>query len=338
MTTMADRELNQDPTAQPSREVRDGRQRAPQATMVIVNPYSGRGRGGRLKEKLEAALSARQIPHALKETSKPGEAIDLAQEATAAGYENIIGVGGDGTISEIVNGLAQAAPTEQPVGKLAIVSMGSGNDFASSLKLSQDPLQAVEAVAQGRVRPCDLGYVTIQAGGRKIDRYFANNFGTGLDAQVTLESIHLKWLQGAMLYGVAALRALLKLKTPAVDLSWEDANGQTHTRNAPISLVSVGNTYRSGGGFQLTPGAQIDDGLLDLGVADALSRWQLLQLLPKALQGNHVHHPAFTLVQFRQMQLKTSEPLPVEMDGEVITEQAEEITMTVQPGRLQLLI
>ena len=82
----------------------------------------------------------------------------------------------------------------------------------------------------------------------------------------------------------------------------------------------------------------MDDGLLDLGIADALSRWQLLQLLPKALQGNHVGHPAFSLVQFRKLWLTTNDPLPVEMDGEVITESAEQIEITVQPARLQLVV
>lgn len=307
-------------------------------TMVILNPYSGRGRGGRMKAQLLAALADAGIAHDLAETTRQGEAIDLAQKAHDDSYQTIVAVGGDGTVSEVVNGLAQATATGQPVGKVAIISIGSGNDFAHAWSISQNPAKAAQAIARGITHSCDLGHVVIQAAGKTIERYFNNNFGTGLDAQVTLESIKIKRLQGVTLYVTAALRALWKLKTPVVDLRWEAADGETHERQAAISLVSVGNTPRSGGGFHLTPSAQMDDGLLDLGIADALSRWQLLQLLPKALQGAHVGHPAFTLVQFRNLCLTSNDPLPVEMDGEVITEHAERVDMTVQPARLQLIV
>jgi YegS/Rv2252/BmrU family lipid kinase len=309
-----------------------------QPTIVILNPSSGRGRGDRIKVQLQTALTKAGIVYDLVETTRHGEAIDLAQKAYTDGYGTFVAVGGDGTVSEVVNGLVQAAPAEKPVGKVAIISVGSGNDFAHAWHISSNLEEAAKAIAKGTTQACDLGKVTIQAKGKTIERHFNNNFGTGLDAQVTLESLQIKRLQGAMLYGTAALRALWKLKTPVVDLRWEAADGESHERHGPISLVSVGNTPRSGGGFQLTPGAQMDDGLLDLGIADALSRWQLLQLLPKALQGNHVDHPGFTLLQFRKLRLTTNDPLPVEMDGEVITEHAEQIDMHVQPARLQMIV
>ncbi len=328
---MTDPATQASPTADPAPREMD-------PVLVILNPTAGRGRGGRIKAKLHNALAAAGIAHDMAETSRRGDAIDLAHKAREDGYQTVVAVGGDGTISEVVNGLAQATPAGEPVGKVAVVSVGSGNDFAHTWQIASDPAEAVKAIARAQVHTCDLGHVRIQAGGETIERYFNNNFGTGLDAQVTLASEKIKWLQGALLYGTAALQALWRLETPSVDLRWAGAEGQQHEWSAPISLVSVGNTPRSGGGFQLTPGARTDDGLLDLGIAAALSRWELLQLLPKALQGNHVAHPAFTLTQFRQLHLTTAHPLAVEMDGEVITEVAEQIEITVQPARLQLVV
>lgn len=307
-------------------------------TLVILNPTSGRGRGVKLRSQLSAALNDAGVTHEIVETTRGGEGIELAQQGHADGYQTIVAAGGDGTVSEVVNGLAQINPGAPIATKVAVVSVGSGNDFAHAWNVAQSPTAMASAIARGETRPCDLGHVTIQAGGKTIERYFNNNFGTGLDSQVTLESLKIKRLQGVMLYGMAALRALWRLETPVVKIEWESADGVMHRYEAPISLVSVGNTPRSGGGFQLTPGAQMDDGLLDLGIADAMSRWQLLQLLPKALQGAHVHHPAFTLVQFKRLTLSTAVPLAIEMDGEVITEEAEQIEMVVQPARLQLIV
>lgn len=306
--------------------------------IVILNPASGQGRGRRQKDKLVAALNAAGFAHDLVETTRAGEGIELAQKAYEDGYQTFVAVGGDGTVSEVVNGLAQITPDDRPAGKVAVLSVGSGNDFANAWNISQNPVVAAQSIVRGITHSCDLGHVRIKAGGKTIERYFNNNFGTGLDSQVTLQSQKLKRLQGVLLYGTAAVLALWKLKTPMVNLRWQDADGDQQTRTVPISLVSVGNTPRSGGGFQLTPGAQMDDGLLDLGIAEALSRWQLLQLLPKALNGAHIGHPAFTLARFSNMQMTTEEPMAVEMDGEVVTEDAEEIEISVRPGRLQLLI
>ncbi len=320
----------------------NGGQPVPNRIMVILNPASGRGRAAGAKAALQGALSAATLTFDYVETTAPGQGIELARQAAADGYGTIVAVGGDGTVNEVVNGLMLASQPEQPTSKLAIVSVGSGNDFAHTVGISQDPLLAAQAIARQQSRPCDVGHVSIQTtvSGTTgtIDRYFMNNFGIGLDPQVTLESFKIKRLSGIALYGLAALRALWKYQPPALRLCWETGQGEIQERSKALLLASVGNTSRSGGGFHLAPNARIDDGLLDLVMADAMPRRQVLRLLPKAIPGKHIGDPAVTVVLIRRLQISAEESFPLEMDGEVVTQSALSVALTVRPGYLQVIV
>ncbi len=317
-------------------------QRTQNRTIVILNPSSGRGRAARLKATFQNALSAAGIRFDYVETAAQGQGIELARQAAMDGYGTIVAVGGDGTVNEVVNGLMQATQAGKSESRLAIISVGSGNDFAHTVGIAQDPTLAAETIARQKSRQCDVGHVRIHtASGDStgtIERYFNNNFGIGLDPQVTLESFKIKRLSGIALYGLAALRALWKYQPPALQLQWETGDGEIQERQTPILLASVGNTPRSGGGFHLAPNARIDDGLLDLVMADAMPRWQVLQLLPKAIPGKHLDDPAVKVVLIRSLRISAGSPFPLEMDGEVITQSAIAVELTVQPGRLQVIV
>jgi len=306
--------------------------------VVVLNPYSGRGRAGKVREQVNHALRSASITYTLVETTGVGDAIALARQARLDGHQTVVAAGGDGTISEVVNGLAQAAGATGPVGTLGVLPLGSGNDFADMVGLPRDLTAAARTLAGGRTRCYDLGYAQVTEGGQTRTRYFANSVGAGFEAQVTLESSKIEWLRGVAIYVVAAVRALLHYRTPAIDLTWVDPAGVQQGRQGPVLLVSVGNSPRSGGGFYLTPTARLDDGLLDLGVADAIARWRVLLLLPKALQGNHITDPAFALTQVRSVKINSSDELPIHLDGEVISRNADQIELTVQPARLHVIV
>ncbi len=306
--------------------------------LVILNPYSGRGQAGKAREQITAALRNAGVIFELAETTAVGHAITLARQARLDGYQTVVAAGGDGTVSEVVNGLAQATAADGLVGKLAMMPAGSGNDFADMVGVARDLTTAARTIATGNTRLCDLGYARITQAGQVSERYFANSVGAGFEAQVTIESTKIKRLRGVAIYVVAAVRALMHYRTPQVQLAWIDQAGQPQERNSPVLLVSVGNSPRSGGGFYLTPSAQLDDGLLDLGIADAIARWQVLLLLPKALQGKHVSDPAFALTQVQSVQFSSRDELPVHLDGEVISRNADHVELTLQPARLQVIV
>lgn len=309
----------------------------PAPIKVILNPYAGRGRGAQALPRVYAALTQAGIDFELVETRGVGHAIELARQARLDGFATVVAAGGDGTVSEVVNGLVAATTAAQPVGKLGLLPMGTANDFADMLGCSRDLRDAVQTLRAGRVRTIDLGRTQVQSEATTVQRYFNNNIGVGFEAWVTLESYKVKWLTGALLYGVAALRALRICPTPQVEATWVATNGEVHSRSGRTLMISVGNNSRTGGGFFLTPNAKMDDGLLDVSIAAAVSRWRILQLLPQALQGKHVSHPAVTMLRCHQLTLDVAEPLPVHVDGEVVTSNARRIEVDIEPGRLWVI-
>jgi len=103
-------------------------------------------------------------------------------------------------------------------------------------------------------------------------------------------------------------------------------------------LISIGNGPRVGGGFYLTPDAEMDDGVFDVGMAQALSKWRTLLLLPKALSGAHTQEAAFHVVRTPHVHIRCAAGRPLQADGEVLSERAEEIEIEIQPGRLGVLV
>lgn len=315
------------------------------STVVIFNPHANRDGAGRLQNKLHGMFSSAGLVPEWLETAREGHGVELACQARQAGAEIVVAAGGDGTVNEVINGLAQAADTAadsgsamSPAGALGILPIGSANDFATELRIPLDLQKAVQVVAQQRLRTIDLGKITLEADARRIERYFGNNVGFGLEASVTVESTKINRLRGILLYGTAAVRALLKYKPAHAEVRWRSAEGAEERHAGDTLLVSIGNSPRVGGGFYLTPDAQMDDGLLDIGIAQAISKWRTLTLLPKAIGGSHVHDPAFSLVRSPCVRITCSTGQPVHADGEVLSECAESIHVVLQPKRLTVLV
>jgi diacylglycerol kinase (ATP) len=306
---------------------------------VILNPYSGRGSGARNKEKMCNALARARIDFDLAETRHVGHGVELAYQACRDGYGTVVAAGGDGTVSEVVNGLAKAALPDAPVGRLALCPIGTGNDFAAMMGSPRKFEKVAKVISNGHTRNVDLGYVTLRTPDRVVERYFNNNMGIGFEATVTLESYKIKRvLSGTIHYLTAVLRALRCYRPGVVNITWETADGRVEGRSQPVLLVSVGNSRRTGGGFYLTPEAIMDDGLFDVLIADAISIPRILGLLPKTLFGKHVGDPAVTIVRCRKLHVSCQETLPVQLDGEVVVEDALEIEIVAQRQRLEVVV
>lgn len=309
-----------------------------QRVQVILNPYAGRGAAGKMRDQIAAALRGAGVPFDLTVTTRAGEAMTLAAQARQAGAEIVVAAGGDGTMNEVLNGVAQVTREGETIGTLAILPVGSGNDLADMLGFPRDVTQAAARIAAGCTRRIDIGKAVLASPSRQVVRYFDNNMGLGFEAQVTIESYRIHWGASALRYLMAALRSLSRLHLPYVELRWEAADGLMQERRLRSLLVSIGNSARTGGVFYLTPDALLDDGLFDLGVVSEISRARVLVLLPKALRGAHRNEPVIELTRCRRLWFHCAESVPAHLDGEVVMENVQDAEVEIQPRRLEIIV
>ena len=218
---------------------------------VILNPYANRWNAKLRWPEAETALKAAGVEFELTISERPRHIIELTAEAARAGFSPIIAAGGDGTIGETVNGLAQAATSDETrLGPLGIIPLGSANDLVDSLGLPRELGAAAQVIAAAKTRRMDIGRVN--------GFYFANNSAMGLEPYVTLKQQRIGWIKGVARYLVAALQGIMDGPSWNVTLDWDDG----HFRG-PVSLVTVGNAPRTGG-FYMIPHADPFDKKLSL--------------------------------------------------------------------------
>lgn len=286
---------------------------------LIVNPCAGRGGAQRLAPAVQARLGEHGIACRARTTRVAGDAATLVSEALRAGADCVAVLGGDGTVNEAVNGYVGVARESQA---LAVIPAGTGNDFAKMIGVGGDWRAACDRIVAGGRRRVDAG--------RCNGRYFANGIGAGFDAQVAMEANAIRWLGGNAVYGLALARTLLlRYATPEARITHD---GGIHEGRVTMVAAANGTTY--GGVFRIAPDADIADGLLELMIADALSRTGILGLIPHVLRGTHVGRTGVTLVRSRRIRIQTAQPLAVHADGEILNHGATQLDIEALPRAL----
>ncbi|NLT74576.1 MAG: diacylglycerol kinase family lipid kinase [Chloroflexi bacterium] len=298
-------------------------------TKIILNPNAGKGHGASVRPDIERTLSRLGVAHDLVQTEYTGHAIALAKAAVLDGYETIVAVGGDGTTHEVVNGMMSVA-NRNPMGTLACIPAGSGNDFAVMNGTATNLEIACQAIAAGKTQDIDLGIVRLDG---KVERYFDNAVGVGFDALVVLETRKMTRVRGMAMYLPAVLKTIfVTMTSPAVRTTIDGCVEELR----PLMFVAC-NGPREGGAFHLAPDARYDDGLLDLVIARQVTRLEMLALVPRFLQGTHLSHRAVSTLQARTATLVSDEPLYVHVDGEILADHAHEIEIEIVPRALRMI-
>jgi diacylglycerol kinase (ATP) len=295
---------------------------------VILNPYSNRWMAKSRWPEAEAALKNAGVEFDLVVSERPRQIIDLAEEASRQGYSPVVAAGGDGTIGEVLNGLARAAGDgANPLGPLGILPLGSANDLVVNLGLPRDLGEAARVIAAGKTRLMDVGSVN--------GLFFDNNSAMGLEPYTTLIQQRITFIKGMTRYLVAAVRAVMDKPVWEGSIEWDGGKYE-----GPMLLVTVGNGPRTGG-FYMTPHADLFDGKLTFMYGYIGSRLKIFSLLPRALKpgkGNIVEDPHIHEQTATWIKIHVTSPTPAHIDGEIFTEDIRDLEYRVHPGRLSILV
>lgn len=263
--------------------------------IVILNPAARGQRAQRLRASVEA-LTGDAVLHS---TSRSGHAEALAREAAAKGFERIVAAGGDGTVNEVVNGIAGSGAT------LGLLPLGTMNVFATELGLpASDLTKCWQIIQDNETRLVDLP----SANGK----HFVQLAGVGLDAQVVQEtSSAFKRSFGPLSYIVSAAQIAAR-EPPLLRIESE------HAVTEEGSFVLVGNGRLYGGPFPFFKQAVIDDGLLDVLVFKRLNYLQMIRYLQDVIFSSQITSPEVEYFQTPTLRVSSEDAVPVEIDGELI--------------------
>jgi YegS/Rv2252/BmrU family lipid kinase len=278
------------------------------ATAFLVNPASDGGTTGKRWPEIARLAAERGLTGEAFLSERPEHLAELAREAASSGARLVVAVGGDGTVNEVVNGIAGVDGVE-----LAVVHRGTGGDFIRTFGIPRK-LEAALDVARGTTtREIDLGRAAYQSwAGPEGTQLFANIASAGMSGAVAKRVNETgKALGGKVAYAWSTFAVFSRWHNAelAVTVDGEERSGAMHD-------VIVANGRYLAGGMKITPDAEPDDGLFDVLLIGDVSKRDLVLTLPKIYRGTHLPHPKAELLRGANVTIDAPIPLPVELDGE----------------------
>jgi len=302
-------------------------------TAAVMNPRSAGGRTGRTWNRIRTELEAVCGPVTLFATEAPGHGIRLTADAIRSGFSRILAVGGDGTLSEVVNGvMSVASGSETEVG---LIPQGTGSDFRRTLGLPLDRAEAIRTIRDGRIVRIDLMRVAYTArDGAPATRYAMNLTSFGMGGLVASRANRSsKPLGGTVTFLWATALTALGYRGDRVSI---ELDGVT-IPDVRITNVAVGNGQYHGSGMWICPGAAIDDGLLDVTLVEKLSLWRLLTGSRYLFNGRISDHPKVRGFRTSNFAARTLEGASaIEIDGEPVGYLP--IRIEIVPGALRMIV
>ena len=258
---------------------------------IVVNPRSANGRTGQEWKSIERKLGEVYPAMSVGFTRKPGEATALVRYALREGHEEIVAVGGDGTINEAVNGMFDASGTVPQDCVFAFVTSGTGGDFRKTFGIEAGTDAAIERLKHARIRPIDAGRVScLSKSGEPTMRYFINIASFGLSG-VIVDSVNrariAKLFGGSFAFAFHSALAMLRHRVRTVRIIVDGIEDEV----ASISTVAVANGQYFGGGMRVAPAAVVDDGWFDVVIMGGAPKGQSLTDLKLIYTGEHTKKP-----------------------------------------------
>lgn len=300
---------------------------------IIVNPTSGRGLGGRSIQQIESFLKENGVDFTLVQTEGVWHAAELAEGAARGEYNVIVCASGDGTVNEAINGIMRAKKAGYNSTAFTVLGIGTGNDFAGGTGIPTNLNDGLKALLADKRKKIDLGYV--KGGDYPDGRYFGNGIGVGFDAAVGNEAIKVRWTRGLMAYLIGVIKTVFLYYNPAqVEIVLDDKDVIKQTS----LMISVMNGRRMGGGFQMAPQSQPDDGYFDLCIAETATKGRILQMIPHFIKGTQESLPEIQMKRAKKVSIKSLDvTFPAHADGEFICLDGSHLTLELLPQELEII-
>lgn len=269
---------------------------------LIYNPTSGREEMRRLLPDVLERLDRAGIETTCHATTGEGDATLAAADAVSRGYDIIIAAGGDGTLNEVVNGMAG----KSNLPPLGVFPLGTTNDFARAMGIPKRWEDYCDLVIENKTRPIDIG--------KANDRYFINIAGGGSLTELTYEvPSRLKTLIGQLAYYMKGIEKMASLSPTKLIIN---ADGY-EVLEGEFMLFLIANSNSVGGFEKLAPEARIDDGLLDVIAVKKCNLPEFIRLVSMALRGDHFNDPHVVYLKTKRMEVTSPGDVLLNLDGEL---------------------
>lgn len=288
-------------------------------TQVIVNPESNKGRTGKRWQQIKSALKSFIKEFKYEFTEKPNHAAEISRSAIQDGSELIIGVGGDGTLNEIVNGFFIDRNIINPETALGVIPSGCGSDLSRSLNIPLNLKDALSLITSASSHSIDIGKVKYKDfSGKDQERYFLNVSDFGIGGEVVKRVNQNRMKKKATSYFRSLLSAFANFKNKKLFIKIDDQ--ALPCDEYMIGAISNGKIF--GKGMKIAPNARLDDGLFDVVLIKGMKTLEFCRNALRIYSGSHLTHPKVTLIQGKKVEVEsvseTDEEVLIEGDGELL--------------------
>ena len=291
--------------------------------VVVINPSSASGSTGEAWPRIASDLRAEFGPFQTAFTKVRGDAASLAADAARTGTKLIVACGGDGTISEVANGILSSGKDAE----LGVLPSGTGGDFRRSLEIPSQSRAAARILRKGRTRRIDVGRISfVDHDGAEAMRYFVGVASCGMSTKVIervkaggpdwLPANTPKWLGGRVSFGASLLQTALRTEASRLLVQLDDER----ERHLLVVNLCIANARYFGGGMKIAPEAKLNDGKFDvIGVGD-LGALKIFTSAPRIYFGSHLSLPEISHGLARKITVRPAErdtQIDLEVDGEL---------------------
>jgi YegS/Rv2252/BmrU family lipid kinase len=277
---------------------------------IIANPTAGNRNFSKHWKEIQQLLNNKKIDFSYAFTQFSKHEIELVSAAIQQGFRNIISIGGDGTLHHVVNGVMLQRYVKTSDITIAVIPLGTGNDWIKTYNIPYNIKKAVEIIHQNKIISQDIGVLETE---NKTISYFNNVAGLGYDGYIVNKLENLKRF-GSIAYLLSGIAGLLFYKKSVFKIIFDDKEIET---NCLMTLIGI--CKFSGGGMQFTKEVNTADGLFDITIAKNLNIFDLILNIKKLYNGNIVQHKKVETYKTNQITVipQTSKPF-IQADGELI--------------------